>query len=190
MVRVTSWSILLGAVVVLMMMGCNLAGLRAYENVRPLNETAEPIDKARFVAYLDTAAIDDWEGVWLLMGKESNCYVMLERVNDYVHGSFYTHRIRLWSGNYRAGTTAIGAVIGYLEQGVSDDLKRITLFEGYVIPRRDFTSFVRLDDDGRYILFGSAGKDEGRDSEYNRMGMKRVYPQRSSEEEDYKVRYL
>lgn len=188
--RVTSWSILSGVVVVLTMVGCNLAGLRAYENVRPLNETAEPVDKARFVAYLDTAAIDDWEGVWLLMGMESNCYVMLERVNDYVQGSFYTHRIRLWSGSYHAGTTTVGTVIGYLEQGVSDDLKRITLFEGYVLPRRSFTSLVRLDDDCRYIIFGSARKNEGRDSEYNRMGMKRVYPQRSSEEENYKVRYL
>ncbi len=28
----------------------------------PLIEFPEPLDKERFVAYLDTAAVDDWEG--------------------------------------------------------------------------------------------------------------------------------
>lgn len=170
--------------------GCNMTDFRGYEHVKPLKESVEPINKAQYVAYLDTAAIDDWEGLWLLMGTDGNCYVILERMNDFMHGSFYTHRVRLWSGNYGQDALQSGTVIGYLEQGISDDVKRITLFDGYILPRRNFSSYIRMDNDCRYIIFGTAQNAENKSSEYNRMGMMRIYPRRSSEEQDYKVRYL
>lgn len=182
--------ILLAVVAIALSTGCNLSDFRAYEHAQPLMERSGDIDKAAYVAYLDTAAIDDWEGIWLLMSAKGNCYVILERVNDIMHGSFYSHRVRLWSGSYGVNSMEMGAVIGYLEQGMSDDTKRITLYDGYVLPHRNYTSLVYLEDDCRYIVFGIAQYIEDRDSEYYRMGMMRIYPRRSVEEEDYKVRYL
>ena len=180
----------LGLLATALLVGCNLSDLRSYEHIRPLNDAVEPMDKAAYVSYLDTAAIDDWEGIWLLMSTKGNCYVVLERVNDIMHGSFYTHRIRLWSGDYGANGLETGAIVGYLEQGVSDDMKQITLFDGYILPHRNYSAYVRMDDDCRYVIFGNARQKEERESEYNRMGMMRIYPRRSNEESDYKVRYL
>ena len=63
----------------------------------PLMEYAEPLDRESFVTYLDTAAIDDWEGLWLLVGPNLHCFVAIEGINNASYNAYYSHRIRMWS---------------------------------------------------------------------------------------------
>ena len=81
--------------------------------------------------YLDSAAVDDWEGIWLLLGREAYCYLAIERINDYVYEARYTHRIVLWFDINVADlyTYPSGMVMGYLEQDLTNQTRRITLYD-------------------------------------------------------------
>ncbi len=64
--------------------------------------------------YLDTAPIDNWEGIWML--TENGDRVGIERFRDNRFSRIFTHRIvKLDSSN---GKIPTGTVIGYLTQGV------------------------------------------------------------------------
>lgn len=152
----------------------------------PLIEFPEPLDKERFVAYLDTAAVDDWEGVWLLVGPEQHCFMAIERINDMNHSVYYSHRIRMWSAvsYYQDMFFEQGEVLGYLGQGLYEDTKNMTMKAG-ILTRYDlYKSVVRLDKTRKHILIEAAYKNKGE------VGMRRIYPIRSVEEDEYKVRYL
>ena len=158
----------------------------------PVLEEVQSLDRKAFVHYLDSAAVDDWEGIWLLLGRDTYCYLAIERLNDYSHEARYTHRIMLWFDiavldlyTYEAGT-----VLGYLEQDLVTDVRRITLYDvstwgGWVYPKVESTA--RLSDDRRAILFEKASRNK---RSINQVGLKRIYPIRSEQEQEYRVRYL
>lgn len=157
----------------------------------PVFEEVQPLDRKEFVHYLDSAAVDDWEGIWLLLGRDAYCYLAIERLNDYSHEVRYTHRIMLWFDIdvldlYTYGS---GTVLGYLEQDLETDIRRITLYDvsywgGWFYPKIE--SVARLSDDRRVILLDNARSWK----KINQVGLKRIYPIRSDMEKDYRVRYL
>ena len=152
----------------------------------PLMEYAEPLDRESFVTYLDTAAIDDWEGLWLLVGPNLHCFVAIEGINNASYNAYYSHRIRMWSAvsYYQDMLFEQGEVLGYLGQGLYEDTKNMTMKAG-ILTRYDlYKSVVRLDKTRKHILIEAAYKNKGE------VGMRRIYPIRSVEEDEYKVRYL
>lgn len=168
---------------------CNSFYSRNYGHFAVNHENPESLDKEGFITYLDTAAVDDWEGVWLLLGPEQHCYLAIERINNNSHRSFYTHRIRLWESYYIGGVYRVkpGVVVGYLEQGLYEDVKRVSLYEGFYLSRRRYDTAVALDKSRRRMLFDD---DTRRKSDAGQTGMLRIYPIRSRSEKEYKVRYL
>lgn len=158
----------------------------------PMFEEVQALDRKAYVNYLDSAAIDDWEGIWLLLGRDAYCYVAIERLNDYSYEARYTHRILLWFDvpvldlyTYKSGT-----VLGYIEQDLAKDVRRVTLYDvscwgGLTYPK--VVSTAHLSDDRRVIFFDNAPRHwKG----INQAGLKRIYPIRSDEEWEYEVRYL
>ena len=152
----------------------------------PLMEYAEPLDRESFVTYLDTAAIDDWEGLWLLVGPDLHCFVAIEGINNASYNAYYSHRIRMWSAISYLQYTLFkqGQVVGYLGRGLYDDTKNMTVQAGILSQYGWYKGLVQLDKTRKYILIDAARENVG---EY---GMRRVYPIRSVEEDEYKVRYL
>lgn len=158
----------------------------------PAYERVQALDRKAYVSYLDSAAIDDWEGIWLLLGREAYCYVAIERLNDYSHEARYTHRILLWFDvsardlcYYRSGM-----VLGYLEQDLVKDVRRITLYDLFTwrgLTHPTVVSTAHLSADRRVIFFDNKPRQR---RGVNQIGLKRIYPIRSDEERAYEVRYL
>lgn len=161
----------------------------------PVHETASPFDRSEFVQYLDSAAVDDWEGIWLLLGREAYCYLAIERINDYVYETRYTHRIVLWFDINVADlyTYPSGMVMGYLEQDLTNQTRRITLYDVSFWNRWFYwqipavTATAHLSGDRTLIMLDDVPRRWKGDG---RCGLKRIYPVRSYEETPYQVRYL
>lgn len=161
----------------------------------PDYEPAHPFDRTEFVHYLDSAAIDDWEGIWLLMGEEVYCYLAIERINDYTYEARYTHRIMLWFdiNVLDLYTYPSGMVMGYIEQDLITDSRRITLYDislwnrwfYWQIPAETMTA--HLSNDRSIIVLTNVPR---RWKGVGQCGLKRIYPVRSHEEKIHKVRYL
>ena len=62
----------------------------------PFSRPTTPLDRSMFINYIDTAAVDDWEGLWLLVGPDIHYMLAIERMNDMGVRAMYSHRIRLW----------------------------------------------------------------------------------------------
>ena len=174
--------------VLFLTMGCNRLWM-PHDTVSSGVERAQSFDRQKFTAYLDTTTVDDWEGVWLLVGPELHCYLAIERINDMAHMSYYTHRIILWNTVHLSPVFDVlryeqGHVVGYLSQGMYEDVKTMTLNEGFLIKRSVYKGVVQLDKNNKYILIDVEGYKLGT------IGMRRIYPIRSYEEREYKVRYL
>lgn len=181
--------ILLLVLIVPILTCCNSFYSRGYEHSAVSYELPDDFDKDAYIARLDTAAIDDWEGLWLLLGPEQHCYLVIERINNNSHGAYYTHRIRLWNPYYVGWVYRVepGVVVGYLEQGLYGNDKRISLYEGFFFSRRRYDTSVRLDKNRGRMIFEEYAK---RKSNTTQVGMKRIYPVRFREEQEDKVRYL
>lgn len=183
-----------GSVVILLLLlflmtGCYSYFSRGIEHSIPLYERAESLDRREFMAYLDTAAVDDWEGVWLMVSHDTYCYLAIERINSTQRNNFYTHRLRTWHSFSPSIFLSFdaGVVVGYLETGLYEDEKRMTIVRGFVNWSKEFSSAVHLDDSRTHIIVGDKRSTKG---DYDAVGMKRLFPIRSREEEPYKVRYL
>ena len=152
----------------------------------PVAETTPPLDRDKFLAYIDTAAVDDWEGLWLLVGPDTHCFVAIERMNDMSHNVYYSHRIRMWSSISYTDNLLFeqGEVLGYLGQGLYEDTKNMTLQMGLIFKHEIYKGVIQLDKSRKHIII-----DTGRDN-IGDTGMRRIYPIRTVEERDYKVRYL
>lgn len=181
--------ILLSVLIVPILTCCNSFYSRGYDHAAVHYEVPDTLDKDAFIAYLDTAAVDDWEGLWLLLGPEQHCYLAIERINNYSHGAVYTHRIRLWEPHYVGWVYRVepGVIVGYLEQGLYEGVKRVSLYEGFFFTRRRYDTGVRLDESRRFMLFDGYTR---RNADASQVGMKRIYPIRTPDEREYKVRYL
>lgn len=168
---------------------CSSFYSRGYEHSSVNYEMPDTLNKDVYIAYLDTAAIDDWEGVWLLLGPEQHCYLAIERINNSSHRAVYTHRIRLWNPYYVGQVYRVepGVVVGYLEQGLHDDEKRISLYEGFFFSRKRCDTAVQMDQSRQVIVFDGYTR---RKSGALQVGMKRIYPVRRESDREHKVRYL
>ncbi len=161
----------------------------------PDQESVHPFDKSDFVQYLDSAAVDDWEGIWLLLGNKIYCYLAIERINDYTYEARYTHRIMLWFDVNMADlyTYPSGMVMGYLEQDIASDTRRLTLYDvtfwnkWFYWQMPAMTATAHLSGDRTLIMLDNVPR---RWKGVGRCGLKRIYPVRSYEEKQYKVRYL
>lgn len=187
-----SHNIWLSLVLLFLMSGCNTAFNQMKKVGYPGVEVHEPLDRNEFVAYLDSAAIDDWEGLWLMVGPGVHNYLAIERINDRSDNSYYTHRIRLWSNmsvHDPMNLTSIdvvgspGLLVGYLGKSLLDNTKNMTLLGGVVWKQKKADILVELDVSRRYIMFNQPRIKK-------KLGMRRIYPIRSAEEREYKVRYL
>lgn len=181
--------IVLSVLIVPILTCCNSFYSRGYGQGAVNYELPDTLDKNTFVAYLDTAAIDDWEGIWLLLGPEQHCFLAIERINNSMQKAVYTHRLRLWEPYYIGGIYRVepGVVVGYLEQGIYDYEKRLSLYEGFFLSRRRYDTSVFLNETKRLILFEDNKRYK---SQPERKGMKRVYPIKTHNEREPKVRYL
>lgn len=182
--------ILLSGFLIPMLTCCSSFYSRGYVQPSTGYEEQGVFDKDAFMAYLDTAAIDDWEGIWLLLGPEQHCYLAIERIVNYSHGAIYTHRLRLWQPHYMGGIYRLepGVVVGYLEQGLQYDVKRISLYEGFFFSRKKYNSAVQLDDSYLFMLFDGYSR---RKADAWQVGMKRIYPiHRQSDDKTHRLRYL
>lgn len=181
-----------GSVIILLLLlatGCRSYFSSGVEHSIPPYERIEKLDKDGFIARLDTTAIDDWEGVWLMVGPNVYCYIAIERINSPQRDSYYTHRLRTWQTYHPTPFHEFdaGIVIGYLEAGVTEDEKRVTMMRGFLNLNKQFVSSVWLDKSRSHIFFGKQRFTKGN---YDRLGMKRIFPIRSWDEKPYKVRYL
>ncbi len=173
---------------------CNIHPFTALSTAHslPSFEHAQPMNRTEFVHYLDSAAIDDWEGIWLMLGRDVYCYLAIERVNDFSYESRYTHRIRLWFDVdvLDMYTIPSGLVLGYIEQGLTSGVRRVTLYDISLWDKslsEGVTTTANLSKDCSVIYFDNAPKKwRG----VNQWGLKRIYPIRSHEEKEYRVRYL
>lgn len=152
----------------------------------PDYEYADTIDRQAFISYLDSAAVDDWEGVWLVVGPSIHCYLMVESITINTHATYYTHRIRSWEGVTRGNYVVYqaGTVVGYMGQALHEDVKNIELFTGVVLDDKVFRAEAQFNKSRNRILFHY---DMGYEAE---IGMRRIYPIRSDDEDNYRVRYL
>lgn len=157
-----------------------------YENYPDYIHT-DSLDKEAFKSYLDTAAIDDWEGVWLLVGPGVHRYLMVERITINAHSTYYTHRLRLWEEEYVDPFVArpAGMVVGYMGQGLYENEMNLELFPGSLFKGEELNVVIELDSNRNHIEF-RLPKSRYR----GEIGMRRLYPIRSVEEKSYKVRYL
>lgn len=190
--RGSSHNIWLSLVLLFLMSGCNTALNQMKVIGYPGMEVHEPLDRDEFVAYLDSAAIDDWEGLWLMVGPGVHNYLAIERINDRNDNAYYTHRIRLWSNlsvNDPMTLASIdvvgspGLLVGYLGQSLLDYTKYMTLLGGVVWKQGETNMLVELDESRRYIIFNKPRIKK-------KFGMRRIYPIRDAVEREYKVRYL
>lgn len=165
----------------------------SYRHTTPVVEyDGPPFDREAFVQYLDTAAVDDWEGVWLLLGGKAYCYLAIERINNRAHEARYTHRLMLWFDMDVAGfyTYPAGMVMGYLEQELMTDVRRIVLYDVSFWNRwfaPEVATTAHMSDDHTRIMLENAPR---RWKSKEQCGLKRIYPVRSHEERAYEVRYL
>lgn len=161
---------------------------RGVQHTYPSYEPTAQFDTESFVAYLDTAAIDDWEGLWLMIGPDQHCYLIIERINTTQRNNYYTHCLRTWQPwrNW-IYTEPPGTIMGYLEQGMYDDVKRITIFNKFLGWREEYDTTVQLDATKSRIVFKTPAKVK---VDFSQVGMIRLYPIRSREEERSGVRYL
>lgn len=169
-----------------------LSACQLYKNSRwvyAIDGADGEIDKNAVIARLDTAAVDDWEGLWLFLGPKEHCYLIIERLNDFSHQAYYTHSIRLWNKAYLDGFFELlpGTLVGFLEQGLYDEVKRITLREGFLVVNEEVSTTVQLDKSRRHMIFD---RSVFKRYDYEHRGMVRIYPIRSVDEQEYKVRYL
>lgn len=175
-----------GVVISALLPACN----SSYEIIRPtllLTEQLPPFDKEQFIAYVDTAAVDDWEGVWLLAGNNlQDCYVAIENVNQISFNARYSHYVRAWNSIVYSGELFCqsGQVLAYLKQGFRDDTKLLVLSVNTIMGIKKIELTVKLDKTRRYIYIE---KGNGHSVD---IGFRRIYPIRSPQEEEYKVRYL
>lgn len=181
-----------GSVIVLLLLlatGCRTYFERGIERTMPLYERTYELDREAFLSYLDSAAVDDWEGVWLMVGHDIYCLLAIERINSTQRNNFYTHRLRTWDVYcpFPFVEFEAGIVVGYLESGVYEDEKRMTIRRGFLDWRKDVETTVRLDNNRSHIILGKQRVTKGH---FDEVGMKRIYPIRSREEKPYKVRYL
>ena len=182
-----SWVVVLLLIVAGTMMSC-VKIYNSANNILPDYEFPDSIDRQKCIAYLDTAAVDDWEGIWLMIGNEQYCYLYIERINNNMSASFYTHRILLWNPiEIFFQKIPAGLRVGYLEQGLYDNSKRIVLFEDFIFNSMRLRATVTLDKTHSLMLFDDSDVD---DFNVGELGLRRVYPIRSVGERKYKVRYL
>ena len=147
----------------------------------------DSIDREAFKSYLDTAAVDDWEGVWLLVGPGVHRYLMVERITTNMHSTYYTHRVRLWEGEFVDGlvTYSAGMVVGYMGMALYADEMNLELLPGTLFAGESISVPIDLDLSRQYITFILRG------SRYTGLiGMRRIYPIRSAFEDSSKVRSL
>ena len=178
--------ICLGAVTLMLLVCCSPNFGIATGNRLPISEASTPLDRDKFLAYIDTTAVDDWEGLWLLVGPNLHCHLAIERINDMSSASYYTHRIRMWSSlSYNTNMYfQPGEILGYLGQGLFDNTKNMVLQVGTIYKNKAYNGMVQLDKNRKVIIIDLGYKNEGD------IGLRRIYPIRSKEEREYKVRYL
>lgn len=178
----TIWCIVL----LLLLVGCFPLSYRNDPTRLPMAELSPPFDREQFIAYIDTVAVDDWEGVWLLTGPDLHYYLAIERINNMTYDAYYSHRIRLWNSvnPYLEFIYPHGQVIGYLGQGLYENTKTMVLFSGLYLKSNLFKKTVKIDKTRKYIYI-----DRG-DKILDAIGLRRIYPIRSAEEDEYRVRYL
>ena len=152
----------------------------------PFSRPTTPLDRSMFINYIDTAAVDDWEGLWLLVGPDIHYMLAIERMNDMGVRAMYSHRIRLWVPVTYNGQTVYeqGDVIGLLSEGLYEETKNMILGQGFITWNKRYRGMIQLDKSRKHIIIDAGYNNEGD------IGLRRIYPIRSKEERDYKVRYL
>ena len=197
--RVRKWSLWGGLLVLLpLIAACHMVhpfSVSSTKHSLPTDEPQNQFDRNEFVHYLDSAAIDDWEGIWLLMGSRMYCYLAIERINNFNYEARYTHRIMLWFDINVADlyTYPSGLIVGYLEQDILSEVRHVLLYDISVWNHWFYwdlpviTTKAYMSEDHSTILLDKMPRRWKRSG---KCGLKRIYPIRSREEMRHKVRYL
>ncbi len=139
--------------------------------------------------YLDSAPIDDWEGIWISTEDGTRCAI--ERFSDPHFSEIFTHRIVLLESASENGVPA-GTVMGYLSIGVKPYTCFIWLYKykvGATLMRpRRFPARLTTDLNGIYFT-DSRGKSFGEFYD-PRSGYVRLYPKNANDTENREIRYL
>lgn len=169
--------------------GCTIFRDKEYRKMFLSEVMPGEIDREAFIARLDTTTVDDWEGLWLLMGPKTHCYLVIERLNDHLLPSLYTHRVRLWNHGYLTTSFELpaGLIVAYLEQSVYDDVRNVYIVDD-IFGRAHAAFYAQMDGEKRRITLGERSsrkflKEVG-------YGLVRIYPIRSIDEQENRVRYL
>ncbi len=154
-------------------------------------EVLPDFNKDDFLQYLDTTAIDDWEGIWVFMTPKYHNCVAIERINDNHYNPLYTHRIIQVFSDIQLSKIypcKEGSVIGYLGQELYDNTCTIFLYEFEPFNVRTIETSIMMDKTHSLITFADTKRYWNVSS--TRVGMRRLFPIRSIEEGKYRVRYL
>lgn len=141
--------------------------------------------------YFDQAAIDNWEGIWLM--TENGERVAIERFKDARFSEIFTHRIVKLGSSVRS-EIPVGTILGYLSLGVSTNTCFIWLYKhkltGAILYKPQRFS-ARLTPDLNGILF-SGNKSKSLEDLFDpRSGFVKLYPKTISEDsENREILYL
>lgn len=141
--------------------------------------------------YFDIAAIDNWEGIWLM--TETGERVAIERFKDMRFSEIFTHRIVKLKSTVREDIP-MGTVIGYLSLGVNANTCFVWLYKrrlsGAVLYKPEKFS-ARLTPDLNGILFSGNKSKTLEDLFDPRSGFVKLYPkQTANDSENREIRYL